>query len=412
MLNRWNKLFAVAALAIALPVVANAQSSRVEGMALQGDYVKDWTGIFTYTSQVSHVGNLVYGEFGDGGFSDRGMGAVLGNLWEGRYGTWALHLRETTPALGQATTNSHPGFGAGGADLNENDDHSFDVMWGKRFGGTSLGIRLNRSFNESETSDPTTQSTVAGDIDERNIFGLGAGIGFEINPSSSFEGSVLWQSRTFEDTTNPIGGGTNMSEDSPTTFQLAARVMWQWQPNVMVVPVFKWWSYDHGFKSTTGAVTTTVEATQKGWQLGLAGNWTLNQNDLFVLGAALENNTIEQDADFFSFTPAPTDVPSKATEGLNPVLFAALETHVNPWLTIRFGANQAANRTIKFDPLAPGTTTDKFTDSDFNMALGIGVKVGGLQFDAIADDDFYHRFTQMSSDDAPAFAKVTATYPF
>src|SRR5262249_10772028 len=54
-----------AALVLALPVVASAQMSRVEGMAIQGDYIKDWSGIFTYTSQVANVGNLVYGELGN-----------------------------------------------------------------------------------------------------------------------------------------------------------------------------------------------------------------------------------------------------------------------------------------------------------------------------------------------------------
>ena len=45
---------------LALPVLAQAQTSRVEGMSLQGDYIKDYTGIYTYTSGVSSVGNLIY----------------------------------------------------------------------------------------------------------------------------------------------------------------------------------------------------------------------------------------------------------------------------------------------------------------------------------------------------------------
>lgn len=417
MLNRWNKLFAVAALAMALPVVANAQSSRVEGMALQGDFIKDYTAIFTYPSQVPHVGNLVYGEFGQsvgllgGTPTDRGVGAVLGNLWEGRYGTWAIHLRETTPSLGQATTNSQPGVGVGGQDLNTNADHSFDVEWGKRFGGTSFGLRLNRSYNQTEVNTATTQTiTDLADTStfHRNSTGFGAGIGFEVNPSSTFEGSVLWESRKFQHTITPIGGATNRSEDSPTTFELAARLMWQWEPNVMVVPVFKYYSFDYGYKVTVGTATTTRKATQKGWEFGGAGNWTLNQNDLFVLGAVLTRSTFEQDTNVFPGTP----VPGKLEESILPGLFAALETHVNPWLTVRFGANQGANQFTKATATAPGAGSTKNSFSDFNMNLGVGVKVGGLQFDAICDNDFFNRFTQLSGIGAPAFAKVTATYPF
>jgi len=413
MLNRWNKMFAVAALALALPVVANAQSSRVEGMDLQGDYIKDYTSIYSYPSSVSHVGNLVYGEFGGG--ADRGVGAVLGNLWEGRLGTWAIHLRQFEPQLGQATTNSSPGIGVGGQDINFNPDHSFDIMWGKRAGGTSVGLRINRSFEELETSTPTTQivtnladtATFA-----RNVFGVGGGLGFEVNPSTQFELGILWQSRTFEVTTSPIGAATNRDDDSPTSYQIAARLMWQWQPNVLVVPVFKWYSFDYSYKVTAAGLTQTRSATQKGWQIGAAGNWTLNQNDLFVLGFTAAHNTFEQDTDIFA-TIVGAPGYGKVEEAIYPQLFAALETHVNPWLTVRFGANNDAWVQAKGTPFTGAAVpTIKNTFSRFSMELGVGVKVGGLQFDAIMDPDFYNNITRVTSDSAPTFPKVTATYAF
>src|SRR5881296_3786800 len=113
--SRWilRSLALLAVLTLALPVAALAQTSRVEGMSLQGDYIKDYTGIYTYTSGVSNVGNLVYGELGTatgtpGALFDRSVGAVLGNLWDGRYGTWAIHLRSQTPQLGQGDAVSQP----------------------------------------------------------------------------------------------------------------------------------------------------------------------------------------------------------------------------------------------------------------------------------------------------------------
>ena len=105
MIRRHVKFLVLGAVLLALPVVASAQMSRVEGMALQGDYIKDWSGIFTYTSQVANVGNLVYGELGNVSSPpftfDRSVGAVVGNLWEGRLGTWAIHLHEQQTNLGQ-----------------------------------------------------------------------------------------------------------------------------------------------------------------------------------------------------------------------------------------------------------------------------------------------------------------------
>ena len=106
---KWLLLASV--LLIAFPVVAGASTSRVAGMGTQGDYIKDYTNIFTYPSCVPNVGNLVYGEFGvvtdyDDNYSeyfktkDRAVGAVLGNLFDGKFGTFSFHMREISPALG------------------------------------------------------------------------------------------------------------------------------------------------------------------------------------------------------------------------------------------------------------------------------------------------------------------------
>src|SRR5262249_50133269 len=204
MLNRWIKsLIAVAALALALPLVANAQTSRVEGMSIQGDYIKDYTAIYTYTSEISHDGNLVYGEFGTSEFvatpvDDRAVGAVLGNLWDGRFGTWGIHLRQWTPSLGSGDATNGPGVGRGQAH-NANNTDSFDLRWGKRLGGTRPGLRLNRSVFTTELSTPAATTTITlngGNNFNRNVWGFGAGVGFEVNPTSTFEASILWQNRT------------------------------------------------------------------------------------------------------------------------------------------------------------------------------------------------------------------------
>ena len=150
--------FAALALMLTLPVAAFAQTARVEGMALQGDYIKDYTGIYTYLSGLSSVGNLVYGELGSDAAAtptDRGMGAVLGNLWDGKYGTWAVHMRSRTSRLGQGDAGLPGGSAIDtlglGRDPNLNRNEAFDLMWGKKLGNKSLGLRLNRSYRKDKT---------------------------------------------------------------------------------------------------------------------------------------------------------------------------------------------------------------------------------------------------------------------
>jgi hypothetical protein len=100
------------------------------------------------------------------------------------------------------------------------------------------------------------------------------------------------------------------------------------------------------------------------------------------------------------------------TESFTPQLFAALETHVNSWLTLRFGANKGAWEKLKVEQNNGDIL--EFTSSTFSMNLGAGLKFGNLQLDAILDDRFPNRLPYFISGDSTTdmFAKVTATYPF
>ena len=415
--SRFVKLLVLGAVLLtALPVAALAQTSRVEGMAIQGDYIKDYTSIYTYPSQVLNVGNLVYGELGvatGGSPADRSVGAVMGDWWEGRYGTWGIHIRQIAPQIGQGTTSSSPSPGFVGSDPNTNTSEQFDLMWGRKMGTTNFGLRLHRAFGQLELDNVGINiSNLEFDFTQfdpnlaRNVLGLGGGIGWEMSPTTNVELAAQWQSRTFA--IKDTNGVTLAEDDGQTTYQVAARAWWQWQPNVMVVPVFKWYSYD--LSTSTGPPTPTIaDNSLRGWQIGAASNWTIGSNDLFVMGVTFASNKVEQESDVFG---AGFD-RGEIIESFSPQVFAALETHANNWLTLRFGANKGAWHRLEFvDKDTPSNVT--FSDSPFSMALGAGVKVGTLQLDAILNDEFPHNGLYFVSGNStgPLFPKVTATYSF
>jgi hypothetical protein len=416
-MNRRNAKILVlgAMLVLALPAVSSAQMSRVEGMALQGDFIKDWSGIFTYPSQVANVGNLVYGELGNVNSPpvtfDRSVGAVIGNLWEGRLGTWAIHLREQTPNLGQGDAAASSAPGAFGSDPNTHTSESFDIMWGKKFGTTSFGLRVNRSNGQILQEIGGVTSKLEADFSQpdpnraRNVLGVSAGVGFEMSPTSNVEFGLTWQNRTWLLDVPGLRG----EEDGASAYQIAGRAMWQWQPNIMIVPVVKYYNFDLGEKFTAGSTVTAFDNSRKGWQVGAAGNWTLGSNDLFVLGVNVAQNKLKQQEDLFGLGFGDT---LELTESFTPQLFAALETHVNSWLTLRFGANKGAWEKVKVE--VPSGDKLEITSSSFSMNLGAGLKFGNLQLDAILDNSFPNNLPYFISGDTTndMFAKVTATYPF
>jgi hypothetical protein len=239
----------------------------------------------------------------------------------------------------------------------------------------------------------------------RNVLGFGAGLGFEVNPDFALEFGGQYSMRTFE---VPYLDGT-YEDDGPAAYLLAARGMWQWQPNVLVVPVFKYYSTDLSTAEADGAGGQDLYETKlSGWQAGLAGNWTLGSNDLFVAGFTFAQNKgkmTEPDDDVF-----------EVRETLVPEMFAALETHVNPWLTLRFGARKGAFYSTKYEatPAVGSASETTLQWSPFMMSLGVGMKVGTLQLDATLHEDFVHHMPYLiSGDDTDdMFPKVTATYSF
>ncbi|HEY6866682.1 MAG TPA: hypothetical protein VI792_05455 [Candidatus Eisenbacteria bacterium] len=414
--------FAAVVFLLALPVAAFAQTARVEGMALQGDYIKDYTGVYTYLSGLPSVGNLVYGELGANSAAtptDRGVGAVLNNLWDGRWGTWGIQLRSQAANLGQGDAVSQPGVQDSlglGSDPNTNRNSSFQLEWGKKFGNKSLGLELRRAFRKDRTvTGGVTTNLEFDDVAANNnlgrdLMGYGVGFGFEMNQNTSVELSGLLETRTFENSVTPPG--TSNKDDGGSTWQIAGRMFWQWTPSCVVTPVIKFYNFDLSRKTQPAGVSFSNKLS--GWQVGAAGNWTVGTSDLFVLGATFAQNTLEQDEDLFGLGAAfgAPNPEAKITENVSPQVFAALETHVNRWLTLRFGANNGAFEKIKVEGKGVTAYTRELSISSFHMNLGTGIKLGTLQLDAVLDNNFAQTATRLTSDTAPIASKVTATYAF
>jgi hypothetical protein len=403
MRKRLTRILSVVALAAVIPAVASASASRVAGLNVPGDYIKDYTGIFTYVSGVTAVGNLVYAEPNAG---TEQVGTVLGNLWEGRLGTWGVHLRRFHPTLGQAsvldpmTVSAYqlaPGITFG--DLNTNGE-SFDLMWGQKMGTGSFGLRLNRSFISQETTAGTTEGD--GTLG-RNIWGVGAGFGFNMNEDTDVEIGALFQNRSFQGT--DFNTPDAAADDGGTTYLLAGRMFMKSSGNLMWVPVAKYYSFDlSSVDASVPAVRTDAQLT--GWQAGIAGNWSIGSDDLLVLGLNFVGNRIE--------VTNGTNPTQEITENYYPNSFLALESHVNSWLTLRFGAQNAVLYSVKEELGSPVvTTTTKVHAFSYNM--GAGTKIGSLMLDATLTSGFWNNPVSAVWNNglgADPFPRVSATYSF
>lgn len=379
MKHQIKRFIFVAAVACMMPAVAFASTARLTGLNVPVDYTKDYTGMFTYLSQINSTGNLVYAEAGsmDGEDSndDRGMGAVLPNLFDGKAGVWAIHMRHYNPALGQSWWGApiSGGFGSYDPNYNTSVSESFDLMWGHKMGSANVGLRLNRQF---ESYDDGTNEYKGNGNNGRNVMGFGGGLGFDMNPSTSVEIGAQFQSRTYDDGTN--------TEDGGAAYLVAARAWKKMGGNMTFVPAVKLWQIDQSVSDGTN----TFDDKLSGWQVGAAGNWAVGQDDLFVFGAQLIGNKEDMGTDEW-------------TETLMPNLFMALETHLNPWLTFRAGAQNSVMATYKNKTTG---NTQTWKESNFSFMMGTTVKMGNVQFDAVLDPMFLNNpFAQLLGSDNATF---------
>jgi hypothetical protein len=395
--KRMTRILSAISLLVVIPTAAFASSSRVAGLNVPGDYIKDYTGMFTYVSSVSSVGNLVYSEPNAG---NEALGAVLGNLWEGRMGTWGLHLRRFSPDLGQAVfgnqiaTTGAPGlFG----DPNATGE-ALDLMWGHKMGSGNLGLRYNRSFRSREVAAGTAEGN--GTVG-RNVWGLGAGFGFNMNANTDVEIAGDFQNRSFKGSN--INTPDAAGDDGGGTYLVAGRAFVKGGANVMWVPVARLYSFD---LSSVDPASVATDAKISGWEVGGAGNWSIGSDDLFIIGLQVVGNHFE--------STVGTNPKTELNETIYPNAFMALETHVNSWLTLRFGAQNAIMYSLKNETGAP-TVTTTIKDHVFTYNMGAGVKLGSLMLDGTLASGFWNNPVSAVWNNGlgtDPFPRVSATYSF
>jgi hypothetical protein len=384
----------LAAAALLVPTLASASSARLAGLAVPGDYVQDDAGRFTYLSATATQGGLVWAS--PSASDNNAMGAVLPNLWGGRAGTFAVNLRRFAPALGQelyldpAATSE-----LGSPDVNTAGE-SLDLTWARRSGDRSLALRVQRSF----VSRSTVAGTTEGDGNNgRNVMGYGVGYGFPLRGHDA-EVSFQYQTRDFK--------GTNLNTPSSAhsnrggTWLLAGRTFVKAGPSLTVVPAVRAYSFGRGF---TNAAGQEFKSILSGWQAGVAGNWTLGSNDLFVLGAQLASNRNDL---------LTTGANVVRTESLMPNVFVALETQANAWLRLRFGARNTVTYNVKDVPGGPPSTPQTLKRDTFLYNMGATVKVGTLTFDGVLTPNFFDGAAGnvLNGVGGPTFSQVSVTYAF
>jgi hypothetical protein len=432
--------FALLVLACALPSVAMASSARVQSLGLQGDYVLDYANVPYYPSAIVRYQNLVYGDLGvkdasDGNddlsdFNDnafnpalvdrgRGMGLLLGNLFGGKIGTFGFYMNENATPLSPAL---------GAEYINRNSNEAWNVVWGYKFSNMALGLQINRSYSsyeddESKFAPYTAGSGLSGitDLNARQVFNylasnvgafdwntMGAAAGFSFDwdndGRSSFADVGLAVRQYSMEQTDKTGPST-FEDDGGLSFAFNGRAHIETAENFHLVPVVNYYTIDLSTKETA---LPSLTNKMNGLNLGLAGQWKLRESDWLTAGVSFQSVT----GDFDDPAGGPKAEFDYTTM---PNFFAALESNLWSWFTLRLGASKPwySKLTLKgaLADVVSGVGETEIKDSPFQYSVGAGFHLGRVDLDAVLNQDFAFTGSYLGSGNSEIpFTRLSATY--
>ena len=378
------------AMTAAFTMPAEATQSRVAALGGYGRYLEDDFNIFEWPATLPAYSNMVWIElmteqwwFDYSCMEDLDCYEIIPalgvsyNLGEdGAYGTLAMFFYEySEPMHPFWNTDWSVEWSTDGAFMWSNA-HKFHLLYGYAMEGLSFGFALTRSDDSYKFEDSYTEEY------HDAYTTISAGVRFDVGESAyadiNFElgmGSSTYNS--------PFSSYGEITEDGNMTYGVKARMFYEYNEYVTLVPYFGWTSYDFSFKADSSDYNDNYWG-DKGMmmELGIGANVAVNEDNLLLF--AIEP--------FSHYKREPSAVPDgvdgdfSSTITVMPRFILGLESDIKDWLTFRMGGShelvKREDKACNEDP--EGTCTG--TWSDFCYYMGLGFHVGDWDIDCVLNE--------------------------
>jgi hypothetical protein len=440
-----RKLIAALSVVALLAVTAgvgHASLSRVEGMGLSSpalsQFTDDYANIYLYPASVVRQNNLVLAEVGNNPTGDVNSVAFDNQSFTlirnfPRFGVVSVQMKQSASNLYTASSNVN--------------NEWWDLIWGKAFTKMDFAVRFDLSssyyedsFNFGGVAGQYKARGIDGSFDpypfggffdsdlivgnpgavELNTWGVTPSIALHMANDNRLDLAATYRNYTLDRSTSGAAFTPETWKDGGNaSYALGARYFAnksaasQWY--------FSGWyvNDDLSWEVTGGGLLTprAADETYKNYGIGFSNNMRVNDNNLLLWGISAwqAKHTYERTDN----NDAVASTATKKFEDKNtmaPLLFAAIETNATNWLKLRIGANNAIHHTntkfTNFDT-PTGTETNKQRFTDFNLALGAGIRWNNLDVDMTMNEAFpLSGGYILSGDQATPFTRVSGTYHF
>ena len=396
--------------------MAFATTSRVIALGGTSRYINDDSDIFRWYGTLPSYSKMVYVEAGTamgglGGMDVSYQALGLTHNWGEDHwlGTWSIYLMQDSredPSFYLFNPLGTPGMFD---PMLMMPSTKFALGWGKQLSSIAIGLEFTRSDGSLEVSGGDGKVNY-------NFMTFGGGIRWDINENMYGDAAVTFGT----------GGGDMVDGegwDKKTSWDLEARLFWEFTDDVTLVPYFGYTMADFslaGLDAPSGDKASQIA-------LGASLNFDVNTNNLLIFAVEWENASWKYSK----------EDPNDATEGKATVLprfTLALESDITSWFTARVGATKTMTKYVLTD--ADGTEvtitdaewvnyimdTSTFNDfdleaDDFAWYLGGGFHIGEWDIDAVFSHEMPFRLgywlTGYGVDNTePPVGRVSATYRF
>ena len=402
--------------------LAFATTSRVIALGGTSRYINDDSDIFRWYGTLPSYSKMVFVEagtaMGSGGSLDVGYQALgLTHNWGEDHwlGTWSIYLLQNTiedPSFFLFNPLGTPGLFDPTLSM---PSTKFAFGWGKQLSSIALGVNFNRSDGSIEAS--------GGEKINYTFLSIGGAVRWDIN-EDMYGDAAFTYGTAGGDMIDPEGAPDQAAGwDKKTSFDIEARLFWEFLDDVTMVPYFGYSTADFSLEGIPASSGTKATALA----LGAALNFDVNTNNLLIFAIDFENYNLKP-------SKAASGDQSEAKATVLPKFTLALESDITSWFTARVGATKTMTKFVLKDADgAEGTITDaewalglfdtetfmmpNIEANDFQWYLGGGFHVGEWDIDAVFSHELPFRLGYWLTgygvdNEEPPVGRVSATYRF
>ncbi|MDO9390737.1 MAG: hypothetical protein Q7U71_03075 [bacterium] len=251
----------------------------------------------------------------------------------------------------------------------------FDLIYARKFGDRTAGIRLEHSLGQSSYSYSNVENQAS-----CAVTGLTLGLGYEPSDAIRVDAGLSYGKLSFESsyTLSLLDSTESMNSKGLGYLAFSSRAFLSLTEEMVLVPAVNFNYFDLGYDYAKNYTLVTAGGTNQSTGLFLGCGWQFRPDNrmtlLAGLGYGFQNLKINDSLVYHT--------RQEKTTASYPAITAGVEANLTGWLTARLGAEKKIlSQSVTKDFFDNTTLATKTITHPYELNLGLALKMRGLTMD-------------------------------